>query len=277
MYYYIYDQFLSQKKYDKILAQIESKITDLGIKDKIVKMSVLRSFTELVSEALKKGAETIIVVGNDQTVNQIANLIAGQNTVLGIIPIEGPNYQHLKKKLVPSGQNSIANFLGIHDPLQACEIISARKIENINLGEVNNNYFIHSVKVYNHQLKIECDNKFSVTPLSEDNLVGIYNFSPEVDFYFKSKKFFNPQDSFLEVVIEPRDKKKLNKLLKSLTKDSKPNQSQSIFRIKKVNIKNLTTNEGIGVVDNFKVLKTPLDIKISDKKLKLIVGKDRKF
>ena len=274
MYYYIYDQFLSSKKYDKTLAQVESKITDLGIKDRILKMSILKSIPELVTDALRKRAGTIIVVGNDQTVNQIVNLIAGRNVILGIVPVDDHNF-----KGAFSTQNSIAHFLGIKNPLEACETISARKIETINLGEINNNYFISSVKIFEHHLRVKCNNRFTVTPTSTEHMVSIYNFLPKLDtedINLKSTAtYFNPQDNFLEVVVEPKNKKALKKLFQSASKGKKPD---SIFRVRRVNVKStLTDKPGSVLVDNFRVLKTPLDIKVSDKKLDVIVGKERKF
>jgi len=263
MYYYIYDHFLSHKKYDKTLAQIESKITDLGIKDRIIKMSILKSVKELVADALRKGASTIVAVGNDQTVNKVVNLIVGENVVFGIIPL-GEN-------------NSIADFLGINNPMSACEIISARKIETLNLGEVNNEYFINSIKIYEQKLVLECNDKFTITPLSNKNLISVYNFSPAVELNLKSKKFFNPQDNFLEVVVESKNEKILNFFLNSLFKKEKIKLPESIFRVKKIAIKNLDQKSGSVVVDNFKVLKPPLNIKVSTEKLKIIVGKERKF
>ncbi len=282
MYYYIYDQFLGHKKYDKIIAQIESKITDLGIKDKIFKMSVLKSFAESVEDAIKKEAENIIVVGNDQTVNQVANLIAGTEIALGIIPLINTERQpNLKIRGAVNDDNTIAYFFGVDDPLEACEIISARKIELINLGEINNTYFLNSIKVYDHHLKIECDGKFAVSPLTANNLVGIYNFLPETPgtpMGQRNKKFFNPQDNFLEVVIEPENKKTLAKMLKKWTGQAvEAGPLPSIFRVKRIAIKNPPVASGSVLVDNFRVLKTPLNIKISDKKLKVIVGKNRKF
>lgn len=286
MYYYIYDQFLSHKKYDKILAQIESKITDLGIKDRILKMSILKSIPELVTDALRKGASTIVIVGNDQTINQVVNLIADRDVLLGIIPIESGKLTDNRYKT----ENSIANFLGISDPLEACDIISARKVETINLGEINNNYFISSVKVFEHNLQIKCNNKFTITPMSSDCMLGVYNFLPELDIENidlkstaprkvaslpRGKKYFNPQDNFLEVVVEPKDKKALTKIFKSVKKGKQPD---SIFRVKKVSVKSTQPEkQGSVLVDNFRILKTPLDIKVSDKKLDIIVGKERKF
>ncbi len=271
MHYYIYDQFLSHKKFDKILAQIESKITDLGIKDRIIKMSILKSVSELVTDALRKGAQTIVVVGNNQTFNQIVNLVAGKDVILGLIPIEN-------NQIKINSSNSIANFLGVNNPIEACEIISARKIETINLGEINNDFFIDNVKIYDSNLKVECDNKYNISTLTFNNLIGVYNFSPQVELNFKSsKKFFNPQDNFLEVVVEPKDKNALNKILKSFFNNSKSKKADSIFRVKKIIIKSQNQHSGSVVVDNFKVFKTPLNIKVSDKKLKIIVGKNRKF
>lgn len=264
MYYYIYDQFLSQKKYDKILTQIESKITDLGIKDRIIKMSILKSVKELVTDAIRKGAKTIIAVGNDQTINQVVNLTANQDVVIGIIPIDKNN-------------NSIASFLGITDPLEACEIISARKIEIINLGEINNEYFINSIKIFENNLIVDCDDKFKLSITDKNSLMTIYNLLPEFNQDLKTDQLFNPQDNFLEVVVQKKTATSFNVFLNSILKKEINQLPESIFRVKKINIKNPLSKSGSVLVDNFKILKTPLNIKISDKKLKVIVGKDRKF
>lgn len=267
MYYYIYDSFLNNKKYDKILAQIESKITDLEIKDRIFKMSVLKSVAELVTDAVRKGAKTIIAVGNDATINQILNLIIGKKITLGIIPIENVDLK--------ANQNVIANFLGITNPVDACEIISARKIETLNLGEINNSYFINSIQVFDSDLEIVCDKKYKISPV-RNSLVGIYNFAPDLELDFKcNKKLFNPQDNFLEIIVGPQDKKTLKDLF--LKTDRNKKSMDSIFRAKKILVRHPQGRSGSVVVDGFKVLKTPMEIKISDIKLDVIVGKERKF
>lgn len=265
MYYYIYDQFLSQKKYDKILAQIESKITDLDIKDRIIKISILKSVKELVNDALRKGANTIVAVGNDQTINQVVNLVVGHEVVVGIIPVDKKN-------------NTIANFLGINDPLQACEIIAARKIEQVNLGIINGrDYFINSICIANPKIKVECDHKFTISTENEHKIINIYNFLPiELRQEIKNEKM-SPQDNYLEVVIQPKEKEGFN-FLKNILKNSKQEKLDSFFRVKNIIVKNdfLEKNNAI-VVDNFKTIKPPLEIKISQKKIKIIVSKDRNF
>ncbi len=264
MYYYIYDQFLSHKKYDKTLAQIESKLTDLDIKNRIIKMSILKSVKELVLDAIRKGAQTIVVAGNNQTVNQIVNVIAGRDVVLGIIPIEN--------------NNSIANFLGIDNPLEACEIIAARKIEKLNLGEINeNNYFLNELSIRNDDLYIKCDNKYYVNNLHKNNLIKVYNFCQDLKPIIENKKFFNPQDNFLEVTVEPDTKHGINSFLKPILGKKNENSLDGLFRVKQIKVQSKSENNNFVEVDGAKKLKTPLSIRVSDKKINVIVGKNRKF
>ncbi|HPI67018.1 MAG TPA: diacylglycerol kinase family protein [bacterium] len=265
MYYYIYDQFLSQKKYDKVLAQIESKITDLDIKDRIIKISILKSVKELVADALNKGANTIIAVGNDQTINQVVNLVVGHEVVVGIIPVDKKN-------------NAIANFLGINDPLQACEIISARKIEPINLGVINSKeYFINSIQVLDSKIKLECDHQFTIGLKNERQVINIYNFLPQELCAKLNDKKTSPQDNFLEVVIQTKEKDNLN-FLNNFFKKEKNEELGGFFRVKNILIKNNSLEKnGAIIIDNFKNIKPPVEIKISQKKIKMIVSKDRDF
>jgi len=111
---------------------------------------------------------------------------------------------------------------------------------------------------------------------AQDTSVGIYNFSPDIELDFKcNKKLFNPQDNFLEIIVGPQDKKSLKNLF--LKNDKNKKELDSIFRAKKILIRHPQGRSGSVVVDGFKVLKTPMEIKISDKKLDVIVGKERKF
>ena len=93
MHIYIYDSFVNQKKYDKILARIETRITDLELNGKISRLGVMKNIPDIVSNELKRGAKTIIAVGNDKTINQVINSLAGSQVPLGIIPIGRENNQ----------------------------------------------------------------------------------------------------------------------------------------------------------------------------------------
>ena len=128
MYLYLYDSFLNSSKHTKMLARVEMRLTDLGIGGKIARLSPLKNIRELIKDEVKNGVKTVVAVGNDKTVIQIVNDIAEHAVTLGIIPV-GKN-------------NKIAAALGISGTDEACPILSARKLEKIDLGKANNTYFL---------------------------------------------------------------------------------------------------------------------------------------
>ena len=133
---FIYDSFLNQKKYDRLLARLETRITDLGLNGKICRLSLMRNIGDTVKNELKRGAKTIIAVGNNKTVNQIINSLAGGAVPLGLIPIGQEN-------------NDLARGLGIESVDQACDILSARLLTRLDLGLANQTYFLGPAAIEN--------------------------------------------------------------------------------------------------------------------------------
>jgi len=247
MYFYCFDSFLSNKKYQKVLAKIEKRIIDLGIEGKFEHLTILKNLEELIREVIKKGAKTIVAVGNDQTVAQIINTIADNDIVLGIIPV--------------GRKNKIAKLLGIPKGELACDVISNRLIENIDLGKINHHYFLTSLKIINPEMALECDDNYKVIPPSSQE-INIFNLD------WRGKKIFNPKDGVLETFINPVSS------WKSIFKA----QKESLFPVKKVKVIELNKEKPSKIiVDGLKVLKRPITIKIAPQQLKVIVGKERKF
>ena len=99
MHVYIYDTFLSQKKYDSVLARIETRTTDLGLNGKIIRLGLMHSLFDTVENEIKKGAKTITAVGNSELLHKIINIVARlsseniliKNIPLGFIPIGKSN------------------------------------------------------------------------------------------------------------------------------------------------------------------------------------------
>lgn len=250
MYLYIYDSFLNDKKYSSLLAKIETRLTDLGIGGKIFRLSPLRNMTELLNDEVKNGAKTVVVVGNDKTFTQIINFAAQFDITLGFIPV-GPD-------------NKIAKILGINSSDEACNILSSRKIEKVDLGKANNTYFLSDITIEKGEVTIECENKFAITPERQDQ-VTIYNLRPMFAAKWGQEKVFNPKDGQLEVLIQP--------LAKGFFK--KTSGQNSLIPFKKVFIK---SRGSLPVyTDGQKILKTPVKVEIVPDKLKIIVGKDRLF
>jgi diacylglycerol kinase family enzyme len=251
MYYYIYDQFLGDKKYDTLLAKIENRLTDLEIKGKIGRLSLLNNPQELISDEIKKGATTIVAVGDDITVNKVVNVLAFHPEIcLGIIPI---------------GQNlKIAQTLGLNDSLESCNSLASRIIKQIDMGKIKNNFFLSQVEIQNGNLLLNCDDKYTVT-VNKKHTVNIFNFN-----YWSDQHLANPTDGFLETVIISNE----HGFLKKMVSKNKPRPS--LLLNKKIIIQHLDAPLTIKI-DGQQTLKTPLLVEVANKKLKVIVGKSRIF
>ncbi|MDD2807236.1 MAG: diacylglycerol kinase family protein [Patescibacteria group bacterium] len=257
MYLYLYDSFLNDKKYSSLLAKIETRLTDLGIGGKIFRLSPLRNVSELINDEARAGAQTIVVVGNDKTFTQIINLAAKIDITIGIIPV-GPD-------------NKIATALGINSPENGCAVLASRTIEKIDLGKANGTYFLSSLTLSPGNVTIECEDQFKITPPPQQQ-ISICNLKPATANGFGTTSYFNPKDGLLEILIQP-----LTPLVRGLGQLFRRSNSQnhSIIPFKKIAIR---SRGSISILtDGQRILKTPVEIEIAPKKLKIIVGKDRIF
>lgn len=259
MYYYLFDSFVNNKKYKKTTNRIEHRLTDLGLHSKIGRLSMLNSLKELVQDQIKRGVKTIVMVGDDNTFMQGVDAVANYNVVLGMIPIGPPEKNH------------IAKAMGIPLEEKACDVLSARIIETIDLGKINNHYFFSSAEIQSNNAIIRCDGKYNIRPNDSEFIVQIYNFNTEIDKRDKKAYLFDPKDGYLETLVKESDSflpKISNFFKKSAIVDS-------IFSNKKVDI---IGPESIPVlIDKREVINTPATIEVVPKKLKVIVGKERMF
>ncbi len=250
MYYYVYDHFVGEKKYQPLIAKIENRLTDLEIKGKIGRLSLLNNPQELIEDEIKKGAKTIVAVGDDTTVSKVINVLAYHSDVcLGIIPI---------------GQNlKIAQTLGLNNPVEACNALASRIIKKIDMGKIKNFFFLSQLEVQPGEVVLECDDSYKIT-VDQKNQVTIYNFN-----YWSDDHLANPTDGLLETTIFNYKKNFLNKLT---TKNFIP----TLLKNKKIIIQH--KNEAVQVkIDGQQTMKTPLLVEVASEKLKIIMGKNRIF
>ena len=254
MYYYIYDIFTASKKYQHQILKIEVLLAELGIAGKSFKLNVLKNLEDIIEEALASEIQNIIAVGNDQTVSKIANLIVGKNIVMGIIPVGEPNI--------------LANALGIKSAEEAVSIVSARNVLKLDVGKINEGYFILAVES-NDRNAIFDFKDYNINALASNEALGVYNININSD-EFQS----DPGDGIMEAVFKPKKISWFGKLFKK----SSPEESSgtSIFPVKKMTVRHKKKPINI-TIDRQRVLKTPLEIEVLPKKLKMIVGKKRVF
>ncbi|MCX6784958.1 MAG: diacylglycerol kinase family protein [Candidatus Komeilibacteria bacterium] len=241
MYLYIFDSFLQQKKYSKELMKIEHRLTDLELKGRQVKLSLLKNVREVIQQAIKDGVQTIVVVGNDQTFHQALNAIAGTNLTLGYIPFEK--------------SSPVASVLHLPLASLACEVLAQRLLKKFDLGKINDHYFLLQAQALDPRITVDFGS-YKITPSGKNQTI-IYN-HPPLDNSIRASS----EDGFLEVVID-QTPSTFEKLLK---KHSLP----SVFPFKKVK---LSSAEPIGLqLDHQALVKTPAVAEVVNQAIKIIVG-----
>jgi len=257
MHIYIYDDYVNTKKYDKALARIETRITDLGLNGKIIRLGLLENINEAVENEIKRGAKTIVAVGSDQTVNKIINAIISAEinnqmrveTPLGIIPVGNVG-------------NTIAETLGIGHEEEAGDVLSARRIEKLDIAQAGHSFFISQASIASQGTVLEIEKDYSIE-IMEPGEINVINLSVFSDLPEEAKP--NPRDKILELYIKTKAGRKLTKL--------NPSANQSLFSLKRLTIIN---QKHPLILDNAIEIPTPAEISVN-RSLNVIVGKERRF
>ena len=246
MYLYIYDSCLKDKKYKNLLNKIENKIIDLDIKGKTLRLNLLKNISEFINTEIKQGAHTVVIIGNDKTFSHSLNSIVNKDIIIGYIPI--------------NNKTIFGQMFGIPSGDLACDVLSGRIIKKIDVGKVNQKYFLHSLKIDNAEnvsIKIA---DFTIKA-EHGNQVIIKN----LEFNDPNKKYkSSPTDGVLELFIQ-----------KPGTMFSKESQ-HSLFTTKKVSITSKKDSIPI-ILDNYQIINTPAIISVEKEKLSIIVGTNRQF
>lgn len=249
MYYYLYDTFLGQRKYRDALARFETRVTDLGIQGKIGRLSMLKNIRELVDQGLRKGAKTIVVCGNDETIFRALALIVDAQVTLGIVPFGSPN--------------TVADALGIpNDPEHAAEALSERRLLRIDLGLVNDkSYFLRDCSASLPAVSLECNRRYHVTPLGRTLELSIANLPGAQD---TTTTRVNPTDGHLDTTITHRV------FLSGLRASQASHIPTTHLTVPLEKPQPLT-------LDGWNTVMTPATIEVFPEALRVIVGKQRTF
>lgn len=263
MYSYFYDDFVGDKKYERIITVVENRLTDLGIQGRIDRFAPFRSPREMLSDAVRKGAKTIVAVGNDDTVRKVIDAWPDFNVTLGIIPITEPL--------------ALSSFLGIPSGEAACEALSARIIERLDLGKVNNHYFLSHLNIPTGSVTIECEGRFAVTPTG-NGVTRVCNFSvpnSQYDAGIDIASTCDPRDGVLDLLVSSGDKSLLSGLRALFGRKRKGGPEVSVFSLKKMVIR---SEKPITVLaDGGRIEDTQFTVEVEPQKLRVIIGRDKKF
>ncbi len=252
MYVYFYDNFLRQKKYESILKAIETRLTDYEIAGKIVRLQNFTSVEPIIAEEIKRGVNTVVLVGNDITFGKILSQVASFDITFGFIPI---GYQN----------NSIAEVLGIPIGEKACDILARRRKLKLDIGWFNNHYFISELKIYPADIKILYDDKFVVHSQTKKMELTVSNLKPY--YNQKGQLIIHPQDGKLEAFLRP--------VIKGGFFKKEKLEEASIFPFSEMIVKsdNAFTVESDGNISKH----TKITVRLAKNKINMVVGRNRLF
>lgn len=183
MYLYAYDSWVTEAQYARDVADIENRLTDLGIASTVVRLGLFRDhIVALKSEIRKGGIRTIVAVGDDATLQKTLDAVGDdKQIVVGYIPI--------------TPKNGMANLLGIPSGVSACDVLSARLVEHLDAGEVNGRKFLHNATFEAENVVFTCEQRYTVTP-KKKCVVEFRNFSGE-----DAQGIASPSDGKLTMLI----------------------------------------------------------------------------
>lgn len=194
MYCYIYDDFLAERKHERELSNIEGRITDLGLQGKIVRLALFRRADEMIRDEVANGVKTVVVVGNDATVNKVANAVVDTGAVLALIPVGEPSV--------------LARILGVPRGVAACDTLSQRIIERIDVGRINDSRFITGVFIPNSRAVVRAGSKFDMMTMRKGE-IEVRNLSVQVPK--TPQDVSNPVDGKMDIVITTQVARKFRK------------------------------------------------------------------
>ncbi len=270
MYFYLYDSYLGEGKYEKEMSEIESYLTDLGITGPIERVSVFKTVKDILKSAVKKGAKTVVIVGNDNTFREAIKVIPDFSVTFGLIPV--------------GGESDIAKFLGIPQGVLSCDTLSARIVEKIDIGKIstpggsrhesgNGKYFFSSVTIPKTLNKMRCDGSFNLVPKEMGNIT-ICNTSFSEEAASLQYDFMDPRDGKLDLFISTSPPSFFGKVRWWF--GGKANAArQSHLTVNKIRIE---SESGVAVyVDKAKMEDKVFEIGMAEEKIRFIVGRGRLF
>ena len=234
MYYYILESAPSRavrQSYQKL----RDILTHLGIAGEMVSSSPARSPEELAEMGLEKGYSTIVAVGGDHHVNQVATAILGRG-VLGVIPI--------------NASSLVTDIIGCDDIKDAAEALKHRRLslQSSVLIEPNTVIFLNAA-------------------ISSPKLAKI---SMILDNKVRAHAYFNEftVNRFLELSLQSTHETEPKKVLGLFKVGGQTMRSESSFHARTVRI---ITDPALPItVAGLPIAKTPVQLRLIPDSLKVI-------
>src|SRR3989338_3664475 len=125
---YVYDDFLSDRRWERDLALLEAELARRGIEGRIARLAMFRNAKEIITELVQNGVKNVVLVGNDHTLQKMMWFLPDMHVTVGCLPLTDPAY--------------IASLLGIPKGLQAVDVLAARLVAVFGVGNLDHRSFL---------------------------------------------------------------------------------------------------------------------------------------
>ncbi|MFZ2803871.1 MAG: hypothetical protein WA001_01485 [Patescibacteria group bacterium] len=182
-YAFIYDDIVNDRKYERELAAIELRLTSLDIQGRVARLSLFRSAKDLVESMVGHGVTTLVIFGNDRSLDKMMWFLPDMNVTVGYVPIAGPS--------------DVASLLGIPIGVAACDVLSARLVETVDMGRIDDRYFLTEISITGSTAAVDIEGRYRVSSLHRGT-ISIRNLGR---VHAEGQPQSDAKDGMLEVVI----------------------------------------------------------------------------
>lgn len=254
-YAFIYDDLLTDRRFERCVSEIEAKLTSLDIQGRVARLTLFRNAKELIENMVRQGVSTVVVLGNDQSLGKIISSLPDASLTLGYLPVCDPS--------------KTAEYLGIPVGADACDILAARFVETLDLGKVGDRYFLTDVELPNTNASVDINGQYRVSALNGGKIT-IRNLGRE---RAAGGEDTNAKDGLLDVLIEPRETSSRSRWAKTF---SAAEQSTAVthMQIEKGEIRSAQSTDVF--VDGLPLQGSRFKIEIVPHALRIITGRTRR-
>jgi hypothetical protein len=234
MYYYVLES-PNSRAVRQHYQRLRDILTSLGIAGEMVASSPARTPTELAHMGMNKGYSTIVAVGGDDHINEVATAILGR-AVLGVVPIDASEL--------------VTSIVGVHDLRSAAEALKFRRIT------------VQSTVLVEPDTIIFLDSVIHSDKLAKASM--ILDSKARVHAYFNTMRI----DRFLNIYLESTHITESKKFLGLFTTGGEEVKSKSHFHAKAARI---VTEPILPLkVSNATIASPPLQLRLIPESLKII-------
>lgn len=183
---YIYDELLADRRFERPLSLLETALAQRGMEGKIMRLAMFRNMRETVMDLAKQGVKNIVFVGNDQTLTRVMWFLPDIDVTFGYIPLDQPAH--------------IADLLGIPSGQAAVDVLAARLVETLDVGRIDDRYFLTEVTLPTTVASLEIDGKYRLQAIG-GGAIAIRNLGAPTQAGACSA---DPKDGWLEGVIQKK-------------------------------------------------------------------------